>query len=256
MPRSQRLFLFVCCACVALVAVLFVACSKSEPAAQQAPAGVPNTPAHMVEHFTKVRDVEEAIIRGDLDAARAPAQWIADHQETTGFPDGTERPVAEMKAAAKSVASADNLGNAAVAAAHLVGACGTCHTAAKVSPKLPPIGEDPAGKGRGRHMLEHQHAVDLMYRGLIVPSSGDWSKGAQALTAAPLREKEMSDISKEATAAETRVHELAERAKNAAEKSTRVAIYGSVIGACADCHGLHGRVWGPGMPKAEQQKGK
>jgi cytochrome c553 len=249
MSRSQRLFLLVF---VAFAAALIFACSKSpEPAAQQAPAGVPNTPEHMVEHFTRVREVEEAIIRGDLDDAKAPAQWIADHQETTGFPDGTQTPIMEMKAAAKSVATADNLGNAAVAAAHLVGTCGTCHTAAKVSPKLPPIGQDPTGKGRGRHMLEHQHAIDLMYRGLIVPSSGDWANGAKALKAAPLKEKELSDITKEATASEARVHELAERAAAAAEKSTRVAIYGSVIGACAECHGLHGRVWGPGIPKGE-----
>lgn len=249
MSRSQRLFLL---ACVAFGAVLFVACSKSpEPAAQQAPAGVPNTPAHMVEHFTKVREVEEAIIRGDLDDAKAPAQWIAEHQETTGFPDGTAGPIEEMKAAAKSVANAENIGNAAVAAAHLVGTCGTCHTASKVSPKLPPLDPPATAKGRGRHMLEHQQAIDLMYRGLIAPSSGDWAKGAEALKSAPLREKEMSDISKEATAAEARVHELAERAKTAAEKSTRVAIYGEVIGSCAECHGLHGRVWGPGMPKGD-----
>lgn len=251
MPRSTRLFPLVALAIVLLIA----GCGRSpEPAAQQTPApaaGVPNTPAHMTEHFTKIREVEEAIIRGDLDAAKPPAQWIADHQETTGFPAGTERPLMDMKAAAKSVASAEDIENAAVASATLVGACGSCHAAAKVSPKLPPVGEDASGTARGRHMLEHQHAIDLMYRGLITPSSGDWSTGAKALKAAPLRDKALSDITKEAVAAEARVHELAERAAGAAEKSTRVAIYGSVVGACASCHGLHGRVWGPGMPKAE-----
>jgi cytochrome c553 len=240
--------------CLAIVLLVAGCGNTPEPAAQQtaAPAaGVPNTPAHMTEHFSKVRQVEEAIIRGDLEAAKTPAQWIADHQETTGFPAGTERPLRDMRAAAKSVASTDDIGNAAVAAATLVGTCGSCHAAAKVNPKLPALSEGASGSDRGRHMLEHQHAIDLMYRGLIVPSSGDWRTGALALKAAPLRDKALTDISKEAVAAETRVHELAERAAGAAEKSTRVTIYGSVVGACASCHGLHGRVWGPGMPKAD-----
>jgi hypothetical protein len=99
-------------------------------------------------------------------------------------------------------------------------------------------------------MLEHQHAVDLMYRGLIAPLRGDWTKGAEMLKAAPLGGKAMADV-KEAVDAETRVHEMADRALRAAEQSSRVAIYGSVIAECARCHGLHGSVWGPGLPKTQ-----
>jgi hypothetical protein len=29
----------------------------------------------------------------------------------------------------------------------------------------------------------------------------------------------------------------------------RAAIYGEVISGRGTCHGLHGRVWGPGVPK-------
>jgi mono/diheme cytochrome c family protein len=203
----------------------------------------------MKEHFTKVREVEEAIIRGDVEAAQAPARWLADHQPTTGFPPHTEQPLKDMQAAARSVVATEDINNAAVAAANLVGTCGSCHSAAKVEPKLPPQEERTAASERARHMLEHQVAVDLMYRGLIVPVSGDWKKGAEALKAAPMRDKSLKDIDKEATAAEARIHELAERALAAADKSTRVAIYGEVIGSCASCHGLHGRVWGPGLPK-------
>jgi cytochrome c553 len=203
----------------------------------------------MQEHFAKVREVEEAIIRGDIEAAKTPALWIADHQTAAGFPPHTERPLQDMKAAARSVAATEDINNAAQAAANLVGACGSCHSAAKVEPKMPPPPERTATAERARHMLEHQMAVDLMYRGLIVPVSGDWKKGAEALKASPLRDKNLKDIEKEAVAAEARIHELAERALAAPDKSTRVAIYGEVIGSCASCHGLHGRVWGPGLPK-------
>lgn len=243
-------------AIVALAIMLAVAgCGKpADQGAQQAQtpqAAPPNVPAHMADHFTKVREIEESIIRGDLEAAKAPAQWIADHQETAGVPAGTDRQIKEMKAAAASVASSNDVANAAIAAANLVGACGSCHSASKVTPKLPEVSAPPPGKDRKHHMMEHQQAIDHMYRGLISPTSADWRKGAEALKAAPLGGNAMADISKEAAAAEARVHELADRAIGAAEKSTRVAIYGSIIGACASCHGLHGRVWGPGLPKTQ-----
>jgi mono/diheme cytochrome c family protein len=52
-------------------------------------------------------------------------------------------------------------------------------------------------------------------------------------------------------ASEARVHELADRAAKASDRGARVAIYGEVIGSCASCHGLHGKVWGPGLPKTQ-----
>lgn len=246
MPRSLQSF-----PVIGALVLLCVGCGKSpEPAAEQSAAAVPITPAHMQEHFAKAREVEEAIIRGDLEAARTPALWIADHQRVAG-PAGTERPIKEMKAAARSVASTGDLKNAAQAAASLVGACGSCHAAAKVEPKLPPIAEGTPRSDRARHMMEHQQAIDRMYRGLMTPVSGEWRKGAEALKAAPLRGKALKDIQVEATAGEARVHELAERAIAAADQSSRVSIYGSIIGECASCHGLHGRIWGPGMPKTQ-----
>ncbi len=239
---------------VALAIVLFCAgCGqRPEQGAQQAQtpqAAPPNVPAHMSDHFSKVREIEEAIIRGDLEAARPAARWMADHQEIAGLPAGTERQVKEMKAAAASVASADNIGTAGIVAANMVGACGACHAAAKVSPALPAVSTDVSGTDRRRHMLEHQHAIDRMYRGLIAPSSDEWMTGALALKAAPLGGKAFADVSKGAVAAEARVHELAGRAAGAALQRDRVTIYGALIGACASCHAEHGRIWGPGVPK-------
>lgn len=129
----------------AVLLLVATGCGKStEPPAQQAPAAPPTAAApsadvakHMADHFSKVREVEEAIIRGDVEAARAPALWIADHQETTGLPAGTETYVAEMKVAARSVASTSDVSIAAAAAASLVASCGGCHAAAKVTPRLP-----------------------------------------------------------------------------------------------------------------------
>ena len=245
----RRSFLFL-----ALVAALvLIACGKApEPAVQQPP---PATPAevrqHMGDHFGKVREVEEAVIRGDLEGAKAPALWIADHQEITGLPPGTESRVVEMKASARSVANADNIANAGIAAAGLVGACGGCHATAKVYPTIAQGQEQTARAKRPDHMLDHQYAIDLMYHGLISPASGDWLRGAEALKVAPLGGKLFPEVSAEAVAAEERVHELAARAVEAPGMSARVTIYGSLLGSCATCHAMHGHVWGPGLTKTQ-----
>jgi hypothetical protein len=203
----------------------------------------------MQEHFAKVREVEEAIIIGDIAAARTPALWLADHQPAAGFPPATGQPLTEMRAAARTVATTGDIQEAAMGAANLVGSCGRCHSAAKVEPKVPPAAEVAARKGQSGHMLDHQSAVNLLYRGLIVPVSGDWIRGAEALKAAELGARDRKGMPAEALAAETRVHELAEQALKAADQRTRVTLYGSIIGSCASCHALHGRVLGAAPAK-------
>jgi cytochrome c553 len=99
-------------------------------------------------------------------------------------------------------------------------------------------------------MTQHQYAVDLMYRGLAAPSDEDWTKGTKALAGSPLGGKALPEAT-ESLAAEKKVHELANAAAKANDRSARITAYGEVIGSCASCHGLHGRVLGPGVPKAE-----
>ena len=45
------------------------------------------------------------------------------------------------------------------------------------------------------------------------------------------------------------MHALADRAAAATDAQARVEIYGKLAADCASCHALHGRVWGPGVPK-------
>jgi hypothetical protein len=207
--------------------------------------------AHMSDHFTRVRAIEEAVIRGDLEAAKAPAQWIADHQETTGLPEGTTAQVAAMKDAAKAVAAAPDIPSAARGAAALVGACGDCHSTSKVTAHMPLVMLGEAKPGKATHMAEHQLAVDMMYRGLVAPSDADWTKGAEQLKKAALGAKELPEA-KDALVAEKKVHAVADQALKATDRAARVAAYGEVVGSCASCHGLHGRVWGPGAPEPEK----
>ena len=101
-------------------------------------------------------------------------------------------------------------------------------------------------------MLEHQHAVDMLYQGLVVPSNEMWKQGAEALKASPLKADAFpvdAQLSKEALDAQARTHEVAEKAAAAATPTARAEVYGDLIGGCASCHSISGRVLGPGVPK-------
>ena len=103
-------------------------------------------------------------------------------------------------------------------------------------------------------MMEHQRATDLLYQGLVMPSEERWQKGLAVMQATPLSEKDLptdAKLTKEVVALEKKVHELAANAKTATDLGTKVAFYGEYIGGCAGCHELHGKVWGPGLPKTQ-----
>ena len=233
-------------------AVALPACGgTAEREGAQTPQVTAETVAHMHQHFDRVRHVEEAVIRGDLEGAQEPARWLAEHQELAGAAASSGPYISEMRTAAQQVASAGDIGTAARGAAQLAAACGNCHAASKVAANLPDAMVPASADDRAGHMREHQAAVDLLYRGLAAPSDEQWKKGAEMLRHAPLAAEDLGDIQKEAQASEARVHELAGRALTAAHQDSRVTVYAELVGTCASCHGLHGKVWGPGVPRAE-----
>jgi hypothetical protein len=254
--RTRSLFLSL----LVLPAVIALACGGGQQApAEQAKAAEPAAPAvdvakHMHEHLARVTTMQEAVIRGDMEAAVEPARWIADHEETKGLPVGTESIVADLKKSAAVVAEAKDFKNAATATAMVISYCGACHAAAKVSPAVAEPARPAAEGPVATHMVEHQWATDLLYQGLVMPSEERWQKGLTAMQGTPLAEKDLpkdAKLTKEVAALEKKVHEMAGKAKTATDIGTKVAFYGEYIGGCAGCHELHGKVWGPGLPKTQ-----
>ena len=238
---------------VPFVAVL--ACGGSQPPVDK-PAPAPDKPVteltkEMHEQLGKVTVVQQAVIRGDLETAAVPAKWMAEHQDASGFPPNTTTYVVDMKRFAANVAGAKDIKGAATSTAMMISYCGECHTAAKVKPAFPALPKPTSTTGTVAHMLEHQWAVDLMYQGLAGPSDELWKQGVEALKAAPLS---AADLPKDTSltvgimASEKKIHEQAAKTLQTTDMGTRVALYGEVLGECATCHSLHGRVWGPGLP--------
>jgi len=232
------------------------ACGGSQPPAEKpAPAPPPKPITELTKEMHlqlgKVTIVQHAVIRGDLETAAVPAKWMADHQDVAGFPANTASYVADMKKFAANVAGAKDIKGAATAMTMMVSYCGGCHVAAQVKPAFPDLPKPAWRKGAAAHMLEHQWAVDLMYQGLAGPSDDLWKKGLEALKAAPLSAADLpkdANLTAEIVASERKVHEQAAKTLKTTDAGSRVALYSEVLGECATCHSLHGRVWGPGLP--------
>lgn len=201
----------------------------------------------MHEQLRMVSTIQTAVVQGDLAAVEKAARALADRPLAQGVPEKAAPHVAAISTAARAAAAAADVTTAAIATSRMLAACGTCHRAvgtmpALASPALPSVG------GTVGHMLEHQRASDQLLHGLVVPSQTAWREGAQALRAAPLHARELprdAKLTPELLRVEEAVHRLAEDALAADTTDARVRVYSTLLARCADCHGLHRRVWGP-----------
>jgi cytochrome c553 len=206
------------------------------------PNQVPGQPAptvrpRMREHFTRGAEIRDAVIRADLEAIRAPARWLAEHPQED-LPLSAQPNIAEMQRLAAEVAAAPDLVEAARGTARLAAACGSCHTAVDATPTLMaalPRGENATLAG---HMRKHYRAADLLYRGLVVPSTDSWNVGADALTGDPveLDLKQGSTPQPEIEALAQRLHDLAQLARQAEDSKSRSELYGQMLATCSECH--------------------
>lgn len=219
--------------------------------ALQAAGQAAQTGTHMKEHFDQVGVMQDAVIRGDLEALREPGKYMAEHK-VDGMPAKAGSQIQAMQAAAKRAAEASDIHMAANAVATMASTCGTCHRSTDTVVKPAPPAAPPKTEDLAAHMLAHQQAVEYLYQGLIAPSDELWKMGAQLLRASPMqKEKFPADekLTEDIKAFEIKTHQFADMAGKATDPKTRVGVYGEIIASCAGCHGLHGRVWGPGLPK-------
>lgn len=243
MSASRARFAFATVLAVVAIAALPSAARQQKPPSQ--------TAEHMRDHYGRAIEAQRAVIRGDLEAVKPAAEWLASHETSPELDKASASQVAQMRDAARRAAGAPDIKTAAEATASMLAACGTCHRAARV---VPPAGSDerPRVAGTVGHMLEHQRAVDTMMQGLVIPSASLWREGAEALKGSPLKATDLprdQRLTRDILAAEDAIHLLADRAAASTETPAQVQTYGQIIASCARCHGLHGRIWGPGAPK-------
>lgn len=175
--------------------------------------------------------VRDAVIRGDLEAARRAASELADHATRSEPAKG------ELVAPAQRVAAAQDVHEAAASFAALAERCGACHArigGPRSRPALPP----PPSLAVVPRMRRHQWAAARLWEGLVAPSDEAWTSGAQVLSDAPLDLEPLPDRTAvpEITALSNAVHDLGLDATRATEVAQRVRVYGALLDTCSTCH--------------------
>ncbi len=138
------------------LALCLAACSKQEPAeptpaemdqaaAPAAAVPVPESESesesqfgeafigHMHDHAAKLDELVLALADGDLEGARTPAYWLAQHDSVEGVPEEWRYYVTSMRNAAHEVEIAEDLDVARAAAEDISAQCQGCHDAAGVN---------------------------------------------------------------------------------------------------------------------------
>ncbi len=229
----------VLAAIVALFALQAGTCAeRAERRGDRATAAA--TAEQMTGHFDDALAVRDALIEGDLEAARRRARsltaWrLSDlRAEAAGY-------VTEFRAAAQAVRDARDRGTLARAVGRLAASCGACHRGSNVRVELEPATPPPGEPGAAAHMRRHLWAADRFWEGLIVPSDDAWARGAEALATAALRPETLTPdlpVYPRVEALAQRVHALAEEGSRTADTGARIDIYAGMLATCARCHRL------------------
>jgi len=189
----------------------------------------------MESHYEQVGRVQAAVVRGDLDAARTPATWLAEHPEHPDVPQGVKSPMEDMRVHARSVVRAVDLTDAARATAEMAAACGRCHRLAGTGPDPAAWTMAPPGRDAPGQMARHLWAVDRMWEGLVAPSDRLWQQGATALIDDPLFQEGEETGGPEVARLAREVRDLGVTA-NGRDADGRAGVYGRLLTTCVTCH--------------------
>ena len=193
---------------------------------------------HMKAHFVRANKLEDAVLAGNLTEAQTQGRWLATHDKEE-VPEGWRRYLQPFQAEASAVGNATSIEAAAAAVAGMAAACGGCHAANHVRPKIgtsPIVGRASNVKA---HMTEQLQALDRLWDGLMIPSDQAWREGAGLLArvAVPEKalEKEGLDKADSAKVLAQTLRRLSASAAKAA-KADRPQAYAELLTTCVGCH--------------------
>jgi len=196
--------------------------------------------AHMHEHLDRIGEIKAAIIAGDLEAARIPAAWLADHDAVAGLPAGWDAYLARMRNHAAAVVEAADFESAAIQLSMIAQACGECHVQNNSEVTFG-FDQKPRDEldGRRTHMQRHLWGIDRMWDGLVGPSDLAWNRGSDFLIDIPLSPEELPDDTAEVDGIgdmAIRVHVLGGEGTQIKSAAGRSRLFGELLGLCGSCH--------------------
>ena len=205
---------------------------------QDATAQDSDLAVHMQEHLQRISRIKTAVIRGDLEGLRRPATWLAQHEPAPEASILYVPFILSMRGHASEILEATDIRTAAADVSAIATDCANCHIASGVEIDFGGKTEPASWSDMESHMQRHQWAIDRLWEGLIGPSDVTWSRGIRMLAEAPLHGTEAAwgDAVADGDAMARRVHDLGKEAATALLPHARAAVYGEMLGVCADCH--------------------
>ena len=205
----------------------------------------------MHEHLSQVTTLDYAVIRGDVDDAKAAAKAIADGMSMAGLPPAAEKYLAEVRTAANAAATGADLKAVAAGAGALQAACGNCHAGLGHSLTVSMDALKEGAPSTRNRMREHAWSVEALAKGLQGPSDDLWKNGANSMKKVRVIKVQLKDpqLSAEINTAEEQFRALGDKARDAKDQAARTTVYGEILNTCGHCHSLQGRVFGPAAPK-------
>jgi mono/diheme cytochrome c family protein len=201
----------------------------------------------MRHHFAEVIEIHDALVRGDLDAIRAPARTLTDLPLPMKIPATARRYVTAISDAARRVEDATTIGRAAAATVTMLRRCSDCHVAVGIRPM--PSAIDRRSASTAPVMLEHQLAFDELLQGFVLPSQTRWDEGANRLRLATLQPSGAipdAASTRNMASAEADVRVIAQRAVGLTDPGSQAHTYVQLLTRCAECHEAYRRGWEPG----------
>lgn len=209
---------------------LLWACSGQQEARDAELDGVQ---VEMQAHRAEADAAREAIIAGDLTAARAAGAALVARLPIPDLPAAEQ---AAVKTAAEALSSAGSVELAAHRFSEMSAACGGCHTARGVTPAMAAPSPPPVHEGFDAQMQRYHWAAERMWQGLVLPSDAAFDEARAELRKIPtdgFRPQLDGVLPVDAATMDAAVHGAAAEAGVGA-----AGAYGGMLLTCALCH-LH-----------------
>ena len=193
--------------------------------------------AYMRAHFEQTMAVHDAVVRGDLATAKAQAAILAERSPSVPMPTGAEAFHGAFTRAAREAATATTLRQAAQATASVLGLCGQCHRAMRVTAEVPRAPSPAGADGLRGHMQLHDAAGTALVEGLVAPSDDRWVAGVRLFASPRVDDAQVPRrLRRTMRDAETALATFTGRAAQAHGTRDRTEVYGRMLATCGECH--------------------
>jgi cytochrome c553 len=225
-----------------LIAIASVGCAQAEAGANAGDdpprtASSHRTKYHMRQQLADLRAIEQRLLDGNLEDARALAHLLT---RSFGSVHGSAE-AREVAIAAAALMNARTIDEALRSDVRVATACASCHQRVRRRPDRRLPARAPADKMTlAAQMARHQWAVDRLREGLIGAGDMQWRAGLYVLATSSLPQtlvlprplaKELQTAARAALDART-TPSLDERAR----------VYATLLGTCVACHAQSARL--------------